>query len=101
VSTLDLGHTIDENEFEVENEVSACHDIYRDLNGDLVASDTCNHRIIKFVDGKFVAYSGVNRCYFLFVLISDLFLFLFLFFILIFYSYFSDAFACLVPRSYC
>jgi hypothetical protein len=43
------------------NEVSACHDIAMDLNGDLVASDTCNHRIIKFIDGKFVAYSGLSR----------------------------------------
>lgn len=58
VSTIDLGFTMDENHEPVFNEVSACHDIYMDHNGDLVASDTCNHRIIKFVDGKFVPYSG-------------------------------------------
>jgi len=44
------------------NEVNACHDMDIDHDGDLVASDTCGHRIIKIVgaDEQFVSYSGPN-----------------------------------------
>jgi len=45
------------------NEVNACHDMDRDHNGDLVASDTCGHRIIKIVgpEERFENYSGPNN----------------------------------------
>lgn len=62
VKVLDLGHDEDTKK---ANEVSACHDIYLDHNGDLIASDTCNHRIVKLIKGgngekgdKFITYCG-------------------------------------------
>jgi len=57
VKAIDLGR---DETTQLFNEVSACHDMFLDQNGDLIASDTCNHRIIKIEKGdKFVSYCGV------------------------------------------
>jgi hypothetical protein len=42
------------------NEVNACHDAFLDHENNIIASDTCQHRIVKFVDNNFVAYSGLS-----------------------------------------
>jgi len=57
VKTIELGL---DSSSEFPNEVNACHDIFLDHQGNLVGSDTCNHRIIKLVNNdEFVDYSGV------------------------------------------
>jgi len=55
VKTVNLGT----DSLEFPNQLNACHDITLDNFGNIVGSDTCNHRIIKITNkNEFIEYSG-------------------------------------------